>query len=239
VKQLIKRILNKYGIQLRRYPDSYLARRLKIIRNNNIDLLFDVGANFGQYALEMRALGFDRRIVSFEPLKDAFGKLNIISSRDEKWEVFNYALGNEDNKSIINVSNNSHSSSILSMKPGLLLTAPDAKYIRQEEIEIRKFDTVFNSFYDGNNVMMKVDAQGYERYVLEGASNSLKLISILQLEMALVQLYHNEMLFLDMIEMLGNYGFVIYSIEDGFYDTTTGQMLQVDVVFANKNLISN
>jgi hypothetical protein len=61
MKDLIKKILRKIGIQLKRYPDDDLARRMKMINNFNIDTLFDIGANEGQYSRNMRELGYRKK----------------------------------------------------------------------------------------------------------------------------------------------------------------------------------
>src|SRR5258706_6838803 len=123
MKDLIKKILKKAGIDLTN-PD--LKRRLRIINHFNIDTLYDIGAISGQYAKKMRELGYRNRIISFEPLKNAFGDLINASLRDNDWIVNNYAIGDEDTKSAINIAANSYSSSILKMLPRLIENAPEA-----------------------------------------------------------------------------------------------------------------
>jgi len=170
MKNLIKKILRKKGIQLKRYPEDDFVRRMKIVDNYNIDTLFDIGANAGQYSSNMRELGYRKKIISFEPLKSAFEELKKASLKDNNWVINNYALGNENIKSMINVAGNSYSSSILNMLPTHLKSAPESNYIAQEEIEIKTFDSIFNSFCNKEDrVMIKIDTQGYEKNVLEGA----------------------------------------------------------------------
>jgi hypothetical protein len=84
--------------------------------------------------------------------------------------------------------------------------------------------------------MLKIDTQGYEKEVLIGAKNSLKDIFLLQLEMSLVPLYKNELLFLEFIDFLGREGFRLYSFEQGFSDPVNGRMLQLDGIFINEKL---
>lgn len=235
MRRLIKQILRKKGLQIRPYPEKDLVRRMRIVNNFKIDTLFDIGANFGQYALLMRELGYSKKIISFEPLKVAFEVLKKASSGDNNWEIHQYALGSENAKSLINVAANSGSSSILNMLPAHIKSAPEARYIDKEEIEIKKLDAVINSFCSNwENVMIKIDTQGYEKNVLDGAEESLKFIKVIQLEMSLVPLYENEILFLEMINHLSQKGFELYSLENGFSDKTTGQLLQVDGIFCKK-----
>ena len=232
MKNLIKKILRKNGIIIKRYPETDIVRRMKLVRRKKIDTLLDIGANSGQYATQMREHGYKGNIVSFEPLKDTFEELKATSIKDNNWLVNNYALGDENVTSLINVSGNSVSSSILNMLPSHLNSAPESKYVDKEKIQIKKLDSIFDSFCGvGNKVMMKIDVQGFEKNVLDGADESLNNIEIIQLEMSVVPLYENEMTFIDMINYLDDKGFKLFSLENGFHDSHTGKLLQVDGIF--------
>ena len=237
LEKIIQRILRKNGIQIKRHPDSDLKRLLKIMDNCDIDTIFDIGANTGQHAKITREFGYNKRIISFEPLKDAFAILKKNASKDNNWIVNNYAIGNQDGDNIINIAGNSQSSSILNMLPVHLEGAPESKYIAQQEIKIKKLDSIFNSFSSKENrVMLKVDTQGFEKNVIDGAKASLSRVMIIQLEMSIVPLYENEMLFVDMIKYLDTKGFQLFSLENGFSNPDSGQLLQVDGIFVNKTV---
>jgi hypothetical protein len=90
----------KYKLHLK----NDLKRRLKIIKHFKIDVLFDVGANVGQYAQKTRNLGYNKKIISFEPLKADFEILKRTATKDKHWIVNNYALGHEDTVGFINIS---------------------------------------------------------------------------------------------------------------------------------------
>lgn len=64
--------LNRIGIDLRRYPGREVRNRCRLLETYKINTVFDVGANVGQYAVQLRKSGYERRIVSFEPLSDAY-----------------------------------------------------------------------------------------------------------------------------------------------------------------------
>jgi len=223
----------KYKIHLRRD----LKRRLKIINDCKINTILDIGANIGQYAIKMRNLGYTKKIISFEPLNGAFEILKKTAKKDKNWIVNNYGLGDSDSTGVINISGSSDSSSILEMLPTLSDSAPGLKYIGKQEIVIKKLDTIFNSFVKSEDfVMLKIDTQGFEKNVIDGALQSLKQIKVIQLEMSIVPLYKNEMLFKEMITYIENQGFQLYSLENGHYNRKTGQLLQVDGIFVNSTL---
>ena len=232
MKDLIIKILRQNGITIKRYPNTDIANRMKLVRRKKIDTLLDIGANSGQYATQMREHGYKGNIVSFEPLKDTFEELKATSIKDNNWLVNNYALGDENVTSLINVSGNSVSSSILNMLPSHLNSAPESKYVDKEKIQIKKLDSIFDSFCGvGNKVMMKIDVQGFEKNVLDGADESLNNIEIIQLEMSIVPLYENETTFIDMINYLDDKSFKLFSLENGYFDPHTGKLLQVDGIF--------
>lgn len=231
----IKQILRKFKIQIKRYPDSDARRRLQIMKQLKIDFVFDVGANSGQYVKNLRELGFHDKAISFEPIEIVFKELNKTAKNDSFWITENFAIGNQNTESVINISQNTYSSSILLMLPAHYESEPTSKYVSQQKIHIKTLDSIYNQYASSeNNVMLKIDTQGYEKNVLEGAKESLKKISLIQLEMSLKPLYENEMIFLEMVDYLLNMGFELYSLENGFADPETGQLLQVDGIFVNK-----
>lgn len=238
MRKLIQKILRKNGFQISQFPDEDSAIRMKMMGHFNIDTLLDIGANTGQYAFKMRTVGYQNKIISFEPLKSAFEGLKVAALNDHNWLVNNYALGDEDTTSTINIANNSYSSSILNMLPAHLSSAPESKYVATEEIEIKTIDSIFSTFCTKEeSVMMKIDTQGYEKNVLEGATESLDKIKIIQLEMSIAPLYENEMTYLEMIEYLDNKGYQLFNLENGFTDVTTGQLRQMDGIFVQKHIL--
>jgi FkbM family methyltransferase len=158
-----------------KYPTPELDRRIKFLKNNAISVVIDVGANIGQYGSELRSIGYEGKIISFEPTNDAFTKLEALSKKDKKWDVFHYSLGEFDGDSEINISKNSVSSSLLNNLPQLIESAPAAAFVAKEKISVKKLDTIFNDLRtDSDAVYLKIDTQGYENMVLNGALNSLK-----------------------------------------------------------------
>ena len=149
--------------------------------------------------------------------------------------MHNFALGNENSQATINVANNSSSSSILDMLPKHLENAPHSKYVSQEKIEVKTLDSQFDKLYKkGDKLMLKIDTQGYEKFVIDGAIESLKNVQIIQLEMSIIPLYKDEMLFDDMVQYLKQRHFELYSLENGFSDIESGRLLQVDGIFVRK-----
>ncbi len=234
----IKTILNPLKIDINRYPNLDLRRRIQIINAFNFNKLFDVGASTGNYALLMRNLGFAGSIISFEPRSDAFSEMRK-KQRQHKgwWDIINCALGDEDGNTEINIAGNLDSSSLLEMKATHTNSAPESAYVGKEEVCINKLDTIFYNHYEENDkVFLKIDTQGFEKSVLAGAENSLSKIDGIQLEMSLVSLYKDDLLFVDMIQYLKERDYQLYSLENGFSDSNTGRLLQVDGIFIKQSI---
>ena len=121
---------------------------------------------------------------------------------------------------------------MLEMLPRHVAAYPKAAYVSSEEVIIDRLDDVFARYYrPGENAYLKIDTQGYERHVLEGAQASLKAITGIQLELSLVPMYAGEPRFTDMVTYLEELGFALMSLAPVIEDPTTGQLLQVDGLF--------
>lgn len=232
IVDLLNKPLHKMGAQLARYPDTDLKRRMAMFSHFGVNKILDVGANIGGYAMELRELGFKGKIISFEPLSATYGILKKNAANDNNWDTVNIALGSNDEETFINVAGNVNSSSLLNMLPDHLNSAPQSSYVGKEKIIVCKLDTVLKDYQSNGDVMLlKIDTQGFEKQVLDGAVNSLSGITGIQLEMSLLPLYSGSILYLEMIEFLKNKGFKLYSLENGFSNPDTGQLLQVDGIF--------
>ncbi len=233
LSKYLRSIVRFFGIDLVRFSSTADNRRAKLLQYYDIDLIIDVGANSGQYAKSSRAdMGFKGRIISFEPISEVFSDLERISKNDKNWDVFNFALGDVNGSEKINISKNSHSSSLLTMLDSHLRAAPESVYIGSEIIEIKTLDSVFEDLCSVNkNIFLKIDTQGYESRVLRGAENILSSIDTIQLEMSLVPLYEGELTFIDMCQYLYEKGYTLIGLESGFGDHLSGQLLQVDGIF--------
>jgi FkbM family methyltransferase len=209
-----------------------MHNRIKLLKHFNIQTVLDIGANTGQFAYYTRHLGYRNEIISFEPLSSAYSILSKFAEKDKKWQIRNCAIGDSDGQVEINVSLNSQSSSILDMMPDHLKSAPDSVYEGKEMVDIHKLDTILDDYrLELDQTLLKIDTQGFEKNVIEGARNSLKTMKGLQLELSLVELYKGEALITEMLNIIKDLGFTIHSLEPGFYDRKTGQLLQVDGVF--------
>src|SRR5262245_34111160 len=87
-------------------PKSHpLARRKQLLAYYEIDTVLDIGANSGQFGKQLRKnLAYTNRILSFEPLSAAFGRLKAKAGKDPAWEVFNFAIGDTNAKGEINIA---------------------------------------------------------------------------------------------------------------------------------------
>lgn len=200
-------------------------------RELGVGTVFDVGANIGQFAIELRKAGFSGRIVSFEPLTAAHSALVQAAASDPVWTVApRMALGAEATTSRINVAHNLVSSSLLLVEDRSVDAAPDSGFAGVEEIEVRPLDAVVDPVWP-RPFALKLDTQGFEMEVLKGASATLSDVAIILVEMSIVPLYRGGASFVDIFDYLERQGFKCISLVQGFADHVRNELLQVDGVF--------
>lgn len=197
------------------------------------DLVLDVGANSGQFGRKLRSLGYAGRMVSFEPLSGAHRELEKTALGDRFWTVHERcAIGALDGECEINISGNSHSSSILPILESHVSAAPDSAYVGIEKVPVYRLDTVAPSYMkNARKPLLKIDTQGYEWHVLDGAAEVLHRIAGVHCELSLIPLYDGQHLWLEIIKRLEGEGFTLWTIFVGFTDQRYGRTLQVDALF--------
>jgi FkbM family methyltransferase len=240
VADAVQRGLRRAGYELHQYvPGPVLydedIRRVKLLRSQGIGTVLDVGANAGQYAQRLRAAGYPGRIVSFEPLSEAFAALERAAAEDARWDVRRLALSDTDGEAEIHVAGNSWSSSLLDMGERHLASAPESAYVGSERIATARLDTIWDDVLGGDErPFLKLDVQGFEMHVLRGAGTRLDRVAGVQAELALVHLYEGDALWREVVDHLETQGFELAGLEPGFEDPDSGRMLQADGIFVRR-----
>lgn len=203
--------------------------------SDGIDFIFDVGANSGQFAIDMRRNGYKGCIYSFEPVAATFSILSEQVSKDRKWEAFNFALGESEGYREINVSGNSGlSSSFLKMNFVHIENFPKSSFVSSESVFMSTIDRQVELLkVNPQSSMLKMDVQGYEFNVLQGANQSLKDFRYCYLEVSLTRLYEGECTFYEILKNLHQSGHELIDVFRGFTDRD-GSLLQVDILTKSK-----
>jgi len=235
MKSFFKQLLRTFDLELRNFSieKSENARFLTMLSYHDVNTIFDIGANEGQFGVNLRDFGYKGKIVSFEPLTEAREKLLKTSKNDIHWEVAPQAAIGEGNGEIeIHIAGNSESSSILKMLEAHISAAPNSRYVGNERVPLRKLDTLAPDFIDKDSVVfLKIDTQGYEEQVMNGSHELMKKIVGLQLEISLIPLYEGHSLLDEMLENLKEKGFELWGMSTVFSDPVTAQLLQIDATF--------
>jgi FkbM family methyltransferase len=195
MKKILRTALKKCGFDLmgtRNNHDDLAKHLANVLRSREIDCVLDVGANSGQYGLFLRMLGYQGHIVSFEPVRSVFLKLEETSREDEKWHCNAYALGERNEQKVINVYSSTVFSSFLPANDYSKNIWHSLEDVAAETVEVRRLADIWGEVTGRlgcSNYMLKLDTQGFDRFAFEGARECLRNISVLQSELSLIPVY--------------------------------------------------
>lgn len=175
-----------------------------------IELIFDVGANGGQFATTMRDYGFSGDLFSFEPVAAEFATLARKAKNDPKWTPVHCALGASEGEMRINVMADSVFSSFNTPSVAATAFKNENRIVSTETVKVRRLDAVVSDFGLAARLpraLLKCDTQGFDLHVLEGAGDRLKNIRLLQIEMSVSKIYDNAPSMTEMLRFLDDRGF--------------------------------
>jgi FkbM family methyltransferase len=194
-------------VRVRKNPTT-----MDFLENRKIDLVLDVGANTGQFGQWLRHRGYTGRIISFEPVKEAFAQLQNAARGDDLWTTTNLALGATSGVMAINVSKNSQFSSFNDLTEAARSFDPDAEFKASESVVVKTLDEATPAKDSSSNVFLKIDTQGYERPVLEGAKETLKNVDGVLLELPIINIYKDNWRFHEAVSYMNGLGFVLAQV---------------------------
>jgi len=236
MKELVHGVLHRLGVDVIRYDGRHFVgpRRMDAIRSTATTVVLDVGAGHGQFVRRLRDEGYDGRIVSFEPVPEAFASLQRRAASDAALTCFRIALGDRDGEAVINRAGNVWSSSLLPMTQRHEAAAPDSAYVGEEPVRLARLDSL-DVLRPDDRAYLKIDVQGAEGAVLDGAAGVLDRVVGIELELSLVELYEGQDLLGVLHERVRGEGFVLVWLGEAvFRDPASDEILALDAIFVRR-----
>ncbi|MCK5219666.1 FkbM family methyltransferase, partial [bacterium] len=103
------------------------------------------------------------------------------------------------------------------------------------KVAMVRLDTLCRTKNMPGPYLIKIDTQGAELLVLEGAAGILDETDVIILEVSFFQFYKNGPQFFDVVDWMKKRGFVAYDIYGGQTRPLDGALAQVDMVFIKEN----
>lgn len=212
--------------------DIYRLLNKNWFPKDKIQLVLDVGANEGQFVNTALALLPNTPIYAFEPnpnllenLHDRYGNLNV--------KIFPFALGDNPQKALLNISKFSPASSLLKGGSQLSTEFPEVVFEELAEIEIKRLDSlVIDS--EAKDFLLKIDVQGFEMDVLRGAVGVFDRILVIICEANFASLYENQCTFEEITSFLRTHNFHLVDIGNPIRSHYNQEILYLDLAFVKE-----
>lgn len=210
----LKKIISQFGFYIVKAgvlaPNSVdrfqeLSTLRYMLKSLEIDCVVDVGANIGQFGRDLRRIGYDGWIYSFEPSGNAYGLL--LKALDSKWIAERSALGASEGSLEMHIESYSVMNSF--RRP------IDRPVLGRETVAVGTLSNVIDkikSATGAKNIFLKIDTQGFDMEVLKGAGTRVTEFRGLLSEVSVRPLYEDIPSYIQALECYGRAGFVLHSL---------------------------
>lgn len=228
IKKAMKKPFNLIGLDITHVkpPENY-----DWLIKNNIATIFDIGANTGQFATMIHKILPYATIFSFEPIEECYNILTRKMAGIPKSHTFNYALGDINSEMKMHINEFSASSSLLPMTNLCKEAYPFTAKEHVEKVKIRQLDDVAQNLDLEDNLLVKIDVQGYEDMVIKGGRNVISRSKVLIVETNFQTLYFGSPLFEEIYDTLRKIGFKYKGALHQMKSPIDGSVIQADSIF--------
>lgn len=239
IKTNIKNIMGLMGMDIKSIKHKFENRFVNFIDQMNLQLVVDVGANVGQFAEAILNTGYKGKIISFEPQPDLVELMyKKATAYDGRW-IIAPAMALSDRSGTATFQRMAaHAMSSLNMPADSMnASIPSAQIYSQYEVELARIDEILWNLpdIDRQPFALKMDTQGSELNILNGADKIWKDIKLIQLETSIKQLYDNQPPYYKIDEFLRQKDFHLADMENGYSDAKDGSLVEFDAVY-RKNI---
>lgn len=206
-----------------------------LLANYEVNCVFDVGANKGQYGKQLREFGFRGRIVSFEPVPEVLERLRKVAQRDPDWLVYPCALGRSESVESMHLGWKTMNSLLGPSAYGQKRYKRFANTTRTTQVQLRRLDEVMDHALEGlanPRPYLKMDTQGFDMEVFAGAGQRIDEFVGMQSEVAPLRLYEGSPHMTEAIAAYEDAGFEITGMYPVTREESTGRVVEFDCILA-------
>ena len=231
LKILIQRVLNSCGYQITRdlTKRQSLAGVLEHVKKLGFEPQTVIDAGVAQGTFELYETFPDATHLLIEPLVEFEDVLKNISNQFSKVEYVIAAASSKEGTIEFTVRDELVLSSILDETDGSHINGT------QREVCTTTIDNLCHEKRLDGPYLIKVDVQGAELDVLDGAKKVLEESELVVLEVSLFQLFVDGPQFYDVVDYMKARQFVVYDIFGWHPRLLDGALAQVDVAFVREN----
>lgn len=240
-KYRVRHAARRLGWEIRRIdPDAYLGIfATRVIADFGLNCVVDVGANVGQFGQMLRAEGYQGELVSFEPVAEVYDELAAATARDGRWRAVHLALGAQNAEMQINVMRSSNMSSLLDPSVEAIDRWSFVEPVeRSEAVQVARLDDVLGDHapsLDPLRVYLKVDTQGTDLDVIEGAKGVLGCVGAIQTELSFKPLYRRQVSYTETLDYLRSLDYQVAGVFPIVHDDNTA-IIEADCVLVHRDL---
>jgi len=223
----------------RLFEEMHLKRLLSTF---NVDCVFDIGANIGQYGEMLRTrAGYRGDIISYEPNPGAASLLRQNTQVDPKWHVVEIGLDRTPGQRPFNIMASDQCSSFLT--PSENETRLVAHWNKIEQRITVETQTLAHEFADWSGRLqfrcpfLKMDTQGNDTAIVQGGEGVIRHFIGIQTELAIKRSYEGAHNFDDAIQYLRSLGFELSALvpnNEGFFP----QLIEIDAILIRNDLMA-
>lgn len=238
IKSIIKKILNFAGYNL--VKKNYTIAKIELSKktmydallhlknlNYQADLIVDVGAGSGTEPL--LSTFPNAEFILIEPLIEFLPKLELLKENYKIQKIIISAAGTSSNDITINVHPDLYGSSLFNESEGSY-----ADGIPRKISMIKLKDKIAHLNSEKHNIL-KVDVQGAELDVLEGAEELLQIFDVIILEASFFKFLKSAPDFAEIIKYMDDKNFVVYDMFDFHTRPIDNALAQVDILFVKRD----
>lgn len=244
LKEMIKTMALRCGYRISKassiFFDDPFKDMAKLCRGIPEPVIFDVGAHKGETSKVLRK-AFPRAVIhSFEPFPDSYAALKENLKDDPKIKTFNYGLSNQNNQATFHANAGPYTNSLLKTdKLAKVVWESDiTETVQEVTCDFKTLDAHMESHSIPKLHVLKLDVQGAEHLVLEGARDSIAKgkIEMIYTEIILQPTYEQQLRFDQFLEKMFSHGFSLHNIYN-LNHTKKGLLRQIDALFTRNTVL--